>query len=515
MAEAALQGMVTLRDTILKQWISALEEDEIGSGERMADFIESALGFNLWSMQRAIADAVDDTGRVTVRSCHSAGKSSLAARLTLAFLYTRPHSIVVTTAPTARQVQNILWRYINTACRSASRTLSGRALNTRYEIEPDWYAIGFKGSDDNSDAMQGFHSENLLVIADESAGIAESVFEGMEAILTGTGSRLLMIGNPTSVTGQFRRSFYKDTSLYKGFRISAYDTPNFTTFGITRDDMLTGAWRDKVSEQSMPYPALIDPVWVYRQIQLHGADSPYVVSRVDAEFPEDAGNVLIPVSWIENAEANAGTYPISEEDMFIAGVDVARHGEDETVICLRKGDAEIAMTAWAGNDVMESVGAIRYFLERHGASDAEVRVDVIGVGGGVVDRLHELEYNVIPINVGQASSDKESWMNQRQEFWWQLRERYRTGSIQPIAGREFDDTMKGQLSDVQYRYHSSYTKPVVEKKDDARKRGSKSPDRAEAQLLAFAEFEGMPTAGVRAMAARARRRPGRAASRAH
>src|SRR5690606_34428875 len=224
--------------------------------------------------------------RTAVRSCHAAGKSHLGARLALSYVEQNPRSIVVTTAPTSRQVRNVLWRNMRAAYAPHRGKLKGRMLTERYEISADWYALGFKGSDNNSDAVQGFHAENILVVVDEAAGVAESVMEGLEAILTGTGARLLLIGNPTSMSGTFRRAFHEDRHLYNTITINAYDTPNFTTFGITKDDMLNGTWEEKVTGP-MPYPALIDPVWVERQFQRHGPESSFCVSRIDAEFPTD------------------------------------------------------------------------------------------------------------------------------------------------------------------------------------------------------------------------------------
>lgn len=473
-----------------------VRESEQFAGRRIADFIEEDLGFRLWPSQRAIADAVDDYSRVAVRSCHAAGKSAVSARIALAFLMTRPHSIVITTAPTARQVQNILWRYIRTAAAAAKIKLPGRSLQTRYEIAPDWYALGFKGDDNNSDAMQGFHASDLMVIADESAGIAESVFDGMEAILTGRGARLLLIGNPTSMAGTFREAFHASASRYHRIRISAYDTPNFTHFGVTRDDMLSGVWQRKVAGQAMPFPALVDPAWVEHQIATHGASSPYVVSRIDAEFPDDGGNTLIPLAHIERCEGFSQELDDGAAARWYGGVDVARFGEDETVLCLRRGQIEEAMIAWSGASLMETVGRITAEIEQRGIARKaiELRVDVVGIGAGVADRLKELGYPVVEVNVGAASSDKEKWRNLRHELWWQLRERYREGRIAPAASRDgFDDVMKGQLSDVRFTYESTYTHPVIEQKADAKKRGVKSPDRAEAQMLAF----GQPPRGTR------------------
>jgi hypothetical protein len=131
---------------------------------------------------------------------------------------------------------------------------------------------------------------------------------------------------------------------------------------------------------------------------------------------------------------------------------------------------------------METVGKVRNLLADF-PTMASIKVDVIGVGAGVADRLREERYPIVDVNVGSGSTDPEKWLNLRCELWWNLRERFREGDvIGPL-----DDTTLGQLSSIRYRYDSRHTHPVIESKEDAKKRGVHSPDRAEAVMLAFAQ----------------------------
>lgn len=448
----------------------------------VSEFTNDVLGVQLWDKQLEIGYSVATHARTSVRSCHASGKSFSAARFVIWFLHRNPGSIVITTAPTARQVRHVLWRNIRSAASSAIRPLLGRALTQEYQIDPDWYALGFKGADENSDAAQGYHAEHILVVVDEAAGVAESLLVNLESILTGAGARLLMIGNPTSMSGMFRRSFHADQHLYNTITISAYDTPNFTTFGITREDMISGEWKEKLGDNPLPYPGLVDPRWVARQIDLHGIDSPYVQSRVDAEFPSDDESVLIALSQIDAADAEP--QEPNPESQIYAGIDVALTG-DETTICIKQGDVVLHEGAWRLPDLMESVGKAQNILDQFGGKSIQVRVDVIGMGQGFADRLRELGYKVTGVNVGSASSDKEQWANLRHELWWQLRERFREERIAPAPGVSFTDVTKAQLSDIQYKFQSNYTKPVIEPKAETKKRTGMSPDRAEAMMLAF------------------------------
>lgn len=489
---AAQQSFETLMQRIGRDVIGAgLDSTDMHARQsahfpgNMNDFIDQVLGVSLWEKQREIVDALEVHPRITVRSSHAIGKSFVAARIVLAYLHTHPNSVVITTAPSYSQVRNILWRYIRSAIETSREPLLGRSLLLEYQIAPDWYAMGFKGDDRNEHIMQGFHSSNLLFVVDEAAGVHELVMRASEAILTGEGARLLLIGNPTSMSGAFRRSFHQDSHLYHTITVSAYDTPNFTTFGITRDDMLNGEWERKITGHELPMPGLVDPFWVNRQIQLFGPDSPYVQTRVDAQFADDDENTLIALSQIEANEKD----PASPDAIapVIAGADIARSGNDENALCIRQGRVERRLVAWRGMDLMQTVGRIRRELEPYGGRLVkEIRIDVIGLGAGVADRLRELGYNAIDVNVSVSASDKEKWPIFRHEAWWQMKQLYESGGIVPERGREFDEILKAQMSDVRYFYSGSrHTMPAIESKDATKARTGHSPDRAEAQMLAY------------------------------
>lgn len=449
--------MSRLSDTILNGLGSPENASNFPSDP--VDFIRDVLGGDLWEKQVEVAAAVRDHRRVAVKSCHASGKSWLAARLVIWYLMTYPQSIVLTTAPTNNQVKNILWRNVNAAARGARRPLLGRALQTQYEIAPDWYGLGFKSDDTASDRFQGFHAAHAMVVIDEAAGVAEAVYDALDAVMTSEDARLLLIGNPTNPGGAFHAAFHADRAIYHTITIRADDTPNISAGETIRPYLITQTWIDDV-------------------LATHGADSPYVRSRVYAEFPEASDTTLIPLAWIEAADARRDD---ATGDPIEVGLDVARTGSDETAICVRCGSATLLEVAWNGLDTMETVGRVRSILVPYRDRLRALKIDVIGIGAGVVDRLREERYPVVPVNVGGKSSNAERFANLRHELWWDLRERFREGTV---AGPINDVTM-GQLSDIRYAYDSRHTAPIIESKDAMRKRGKRSPDRAEALLLAF------------------------------
>jgi phage terminase large subunit len=192
------------------------------------DFMRDVLGFHPWSLQAEVAHMVWANRYSSVASCHGIGKSTLAGALALTFLHLHENSIVLSTAPTGRQVEHVLWRNIRALHRKAKRPLLGqKPLTLRYDIAEEWYGMGFKPSDQETDPTQGFHAENVLVIIDEAAGVPATLIDGFHAAMTTEGSRFLMIGNPTSTSGAFYDSHHSKSADYATLNVSWEDTPNY------------------------------------------------------------------------------------------------------------------------------------------------------------------------------------------------------------------------------------------------------------------------------------------------
>jgi hypothetical protein len=107
--------------------------------------------------------------------------------------------------------------------------------------------------------------------------------------------------------------------------------------------------------------------------------------------------------------------------------------------------------------------------------------DLPGVGGGVVDRLTELQSPVTPYNGGEVPIDKKRFVNARAEYYWTLRERYEQGEIEIDPD---DDKLGAQLRSIKWGIDSR-GRIKIESKDDMRKRGLPSPDRADTAAIAF------------------------------
>ncbi len=441
------------------------------------------LNASLWAKQQEIIEAVRDHAEVYVPSCHASGKSFTAAHVALWFLYSHPNSIVVTTAPTGRQVKKILWQEIRRAHGKAPVPLGGTLLKQELQIDEKWYAFGF--SSDEPTNFSGLHADWVLFIVDEATGIPPESWEAIDGVLSNEHAHLLAIGNPTDGASEFAVRCAKGGPGVAVLPISAYDTPNFTELGIIEADIASGTWEEKVkAADSLPHKYLVAPSWVAKVYKKYGADSAMYLSRVKGKFPTTGKDTLIPLAWIDRAverwrdhteKLRDGSATASGEK--VLGVDVARFGTDATVRTFREGFYVAWQRETNQEDTMQTAGRVALDLaEKEGMS---VNIDVIGLGAGVYDRLKEQGKPVHAINVAEAASDPEMFANLRAEGYWHLRNLFETDAIMIPP----DDDLADEITQLKYKVVSSSGKIRIEEKEEMKKRLGRSPDRADSLML--------------------------------
>lgn len=468
------------RLALLKAMESEISNPYSKYRESPVSFVTNVLGESVWSKQIEILESVRDNKRTAVPACHAPGKSHIAARAIAWWVVVHPPGSVrvVTTATTFRQVKGILWSHIRSL--AVKHNLPGEVFTTEWKIDNQIVADGFSPAEHNESAVQGIHSENLLIVVDEAGGISNTIGQALEALMTGQHTRLLLLGNPptNNVGSWFERSCSSD--LYNVIPISAFDTPNFTGEPV-------GAWSRN----------LVDQEWVDDVTRAFGNESPFVQARVYARFPRTSETSVIPVEWIEQAmglESDPGPIKL--------GVDVAADGGDEFVIARLHGQtASIVHTSRGNRSPIEVAGrvldAIKSAQKIHVAQGTRekvrVKIDAIGVGWGVAGLLEEWGADgrhdavIVPVNVAQSAYDREQFANQRAEMWWTGREALQPNEdgYQDLA-LDVDHSTMMQLAAPSYRANSS-GRLQIESKMEMSKRGIGSPDRAEAVLLALFE----------------------------
>lgn len=442
--------------------ITAFEAGEMLDGWRKdpARFIREVLGGDPWEKQVEIMEAVRDNPRVAVRSCSSSGKSWTAACVVLWFLLTHNPATVITTAPTQRQVRDILWREVHARYYGAKIPLGGKLLTTelQYDEVSKWFAVGLTTTE--KERFLGYHNTNVLVVADEASGIPEEIWEAIENPLSSGNTHLLMIGNPTQHEGSFFKAF-QPNSGYHTIHISYKDTPNF------RDDLTD-------------VPFLINPEWVASRRVEWTEDSPLWQIYIMGEFAAEELGRLIPTVWIDTAR-NADMAPTGG---VVIGVDTAREGEDENVAIVRQGNKVLALESWHEADTMKTADRVAAIADLW--FPVRINIDQAPIGVGVLDRLREREYPAVGINVGMSPYHPKQFVNIRAEMFWNLRQLFQNQQIDILD----DPELINQLSYLKYDVKPGEQRIMIERKKDMKSRGLKSPDRADALALAFYEYTG-------------------------
>lgn len=444
-------------------------------------FVEEALLGFLWSKQKLICESVRDNRRTAVPSCHDVGKTALAARVAAWWIAAHEPgtAFVVTLAPTGHQVKALLWRELNRV--HATGSLPGRTNMTEWYIGNELVAFGRSPADTDPTAIQGIHALFVLVILDEACGIGKALWDAIDSLIANDDSRILAIGNPDDPQTEFA-VVCKPGSGWNVVRISAFDSPNFTGEEIPE-------WLR---------PLLIGKTWVEEKRKSWGEDSPLWKSKVTGEFPENSTDSLIPVKAINDACVRSiEPKPGADNEL---GVDVARFGGDATVIYHRLGGRARRVSRSLNRDLMHTVGLIVVAVRETGAR--RVKIDDIGLGGGVTDRLKEIKRDgirngdgtiayplngveIVPINVSEApATEDEKFRNKRAEVNWAMRDIFTEGHID-LDGSE--DQLLAQAGNIKYRLTSAGHIQIEAKDEMKRRTKGVSPDDWDALVLAFAK----------------------------
>lgn len=460
----------------LAAWDAALSILDTGRKRKLwirepVEWITDRLGEHAWSKQREIMKALQQHRRVAVRSCHGVGKSHIASRAVAWWLDAHPPgtAFVVTTAPTFAQVRAILWRYIRQAHRAG--TLPGRVNQTEWHLDGDMVAFGRKPSDHSEGAFQGIHARYVLVILDEACGIPEDLWIAADALTTNDDCRMLAIGNPDDSSSHFAK-VCAPSSLWHKVGISAFDSPNFT--GEPVPEALSAM--------------LISRSWAEEKRLEWGEDNPVYRAKVLGEFSVDDPGKVVRASDVAACRHSADV-PRTEAELLPVelGVDVGGGG-DETVIRERRG--LVAGREWRErSDKPHTIAPLILRAIRETDATA-VKVDEIGVGRGVIGELENLRIEgrhgaaIVAVNVSNKARDDAQFENVRAELWWDIGRLLSQNHQWDLSTMDNADSTVAQLLEPKWLVNPR-GRIQIEKKDEIRKRLGRSPDNADALLLAY------------------------------
>ena len=390
-------------------------------------------------------------------------------------------AIVLVVAPTLRQVKNF-WGEVRGAV-EVLRTgglMLPECTTARWEFSGKCFAQGFSASKGVN--AQSFHGKRVLIIVDEAIGVAQDLWDAIDGIRMGGDVTLVTLCNPTVASGPVFESFTKNRAVpgHECITISAFDTPNLA--GLTVDSLL------QLSEDDLdfaPAPGLTRRRAVKEMYYKWGPNNPRFRSRVLGEFPDQSDDAVFKLAWIERA---ALPYEFDEvkrllkPGVFIqVGIDVAGPGADETAATARIDGYVLARESWRKDnpihDLLRWLGRVR-------TSFPGVPIicvgDTVGMGHHFMTQVAAGGYTCYGFVAGASPRNKAMFTNLKAETYWCFREWMAEGLVHGIE----DEDTKAQLSDIRYR-EIPRGAIEIESKDEARGRGSQSPDRAESLIMAF------------------------------
>lgn len=391
------------------------------------------------------------------------GKSTLTAWLVLWNMSCNLGSTTIVTANTGPQLESRTWAEVGkwhtlsinshwfdkTSLKLRPHEWFEDALKKQLKIDTGYYyAQAQLWSEEKPDAFAGAHNHNgILLLFDEASGIPKPIWTVSEGFFTEPVLHRywFCFSNPRRNTGEFYECFHK-----------------------SRDYWLRRNLDSRTVEGT-------DVAKLNQIVEKHGEDSDEARIEVKGQFPRQGDRQFISREVVEGAAARN----IERDDYagLIMGVDVARYGDDTTVIRFRRGrDARsIPPTKLKSKDNMQVANECAHLIDEYNP-DA-VCIDA-GNGTGVIDRLKEMGYKVNEIWFGSAA-EAEEWSDLRTEMWAKIREWLPGGCID-------DDTdLKDDLVGPEYEF-DRFERIKLESKEKMKKRGVASPDNGDALAVTFA-----------------------------
>ena len=410
---------------------------------------------------KAVGDGtlkIGEAVQIAVCSGHGIGKSALVSWLILWALSTHENTRGVVTANTEAQLKSKTWAELGKwYARFIAKELFVYTATAIYvnektvDAQKQWRIDAVAWSEHNTEAFAGLHNQGnrILVIFDEASAISDKIWEVTEGALTDADTEIIWFcpGNPTRNTGRFYECFNRYRHRWITKQIDS------RTVKITNKKQMQ-KWVDD-----------------------NGEDSDFVKIRVRGVFPSSSALQFIGSDLIDAAR---GRVIVESQYSFapkIIGVDPAYSGDDEFAVYMRQGlAAQLLGTFRKLEDDMKAAGKIAQWEDEHKA-DA-VFVDM-GYGTGIVSAGRAMGRNWVLVPFG-GGSGKEGYLNKRAEIWGDVKAWLREGGCIPddpvlaaeLAGPEGYVNLKGLIQ--------------LESKDDMKRRGVPSPNRADALALTFA-----------------------------
>ncbi len=432
-------------------------------------FSREVLGVEPWSRQIEILEAVRDNPKVAVRSGHKIGKSSSAVQAALWFYCSFPDARVIITAPSGKQIQEVIWRDLLKIYPNALIPIGGRLAekaHTGLRAEDQRQIIGI--ATDNTERMAGPSGANILVIIDEASGVKDFIFEAIEGWRAGgKGVKMLMLSNPTVNEGAHYEAFHDNRDGWHALTISSWETPN----AVTGDEI---------------FPGLATREWCEDRLKVWGENHPYYKIRVLGEHVRNEEGRVISIADLIASEQRWDGMPA--EGGLIIGLDPAgpAAGGDETVFAVRRGSKIEQLYAFREQTAQAILVHLLAIVKRHESNPRAPVIVVVDREGSVgsevfgVLRAHAgTQLQIVGVRASErATRDPKIYDRVRDELAASFAMWLKEGGAIPEHGKLSKDLHAPEwFSDVRGRLK-------ITEKNELRKKLGRSPDYGDAAQLA-------------------------------
>lgn len=424
---------------------------------------------------------------MAVKSANGIGKTEVVSGLCLWWLECHVPSRVLTTGSMWGNLEDILWPRIKKHIHANGLFPNAKDNKTDLSIGPEHGA--YAKSVKEPEALQGLHSEHVLQIVEEASGVEQQIADALDGNHTGGHARQVWIGNPIRVDGPFYE--YCTGGHYKVITVSALEHPNVASGieeipgAVTRGDIEKRVFIKGWGKRCAPHTEgathlfwLGDEGWVIGDERFQ--------ARILGEFPKQSSDSVFSGAVFREMAARHADMVI--EGSRALGVDVARYGDDSTVIADLCSNGVVSLDERKGKSTTETVGRVTSLwkgdgLDKDGNSKVYqgCAVDDAGVGGGVTDGLRDNGIEAMASIFGSTADDSERFANKKAELYWKFKEESESN---PDFAIPDDAELIKQASEVKYKFDSK-GRVAIESKADYKKRTGSSPDKLEAILIGY------------------------------
>jgi hypothetical protein len=433
---------------------------------------------DLW--QADVLRAFPTSMRLAMKACKGPGKTAVLAWLAWNFLLTRPHPKVIATSITSDNLADGLWsemaKWQNKSPLLKSEFTWHKESITYNQFPETWFMVArtwprTANPAQQADTLAGKHADYMLFLLDEAGGIPDAVMAAADAGLanarvgSGKEAHIVIAGNPTHLEGPLYKACTSAASLWHVTEITS----------------------DPDDPKRSPR---VSVEWAREQIATYGRDNPWVLVNVFGRFPPSSLNSLLGPDEVRDAMARKLQPTDYESQAKVLGVDVAREGDDRSVIFPRWGLRALEPIVLRNSDSIQGAGAVASKW-RDWQADGCFIDNTGGFGGGWLDQIRTLGYSPVGVHFAGQPTDMR-YFNKRAEMHFLLAQWVKEGGALPS-----DPLLAEELTAPTYAFKGD--RFMIEPKDTIKAKIQRSPDLADALALTFAHpvFKPHPMDGLR------------------